>query len=157
MTRLEEWTFDHLFMPLARWGFAKLHWPIFERLDFLPHKCSACGHRENIAIENGGRWTEQCGVMTSRSDAMEIVNELCEYEAGSHRHTACFLRVPVNTINGAETLRTHRDHRFGPAVENSTLYAELNSETEIINLVELERAYTQAKELCRRIETFGRR
>jgi hypothetical protein len=142
MTRLEQITFDWLFMPVARFGFRHLHWPIFEKLDKL--KCEKCGH-VNI-VENGGRWTEKTTVVTTRDLAICA----CKGKTGAYWH-----RLPVNALGNDATLRTHRDHVF-PNSPGAAQYEKLSCEVETVNRVGLEQAHCRGSELLDQLAATNR-
>lgn len=142
MTRFEQWTFDRLFMPLARWGFNKLHWPIFERLDEL--KCERCAHVNKV--ENGGRWTEKETVVTTRALAVQLCRE-----PGSYFH-----RLRVNDTKLDPTLRERPDHCF-PNSNGAKQYAGSSIDVDEVNRNTVDLAYIRGTELLERLSAISNR
>lgn len=143
MTRFELFTFEHVFMPIARWGFRRLHWPIFEKLDKL--KCDQCGFENQV--ENGGCWTEKQTVVTTRHLAEQVVRD--SNGSGSYWH-----RMPVNAMGSTRTLRTHNDHRF-PKSPGAKQYVRLSSDVDEVNRSTVANVHSRGSEVLERLSALN--
>jgi len=135
LTWWERWTFDNLYLPLARYGFRHWHWPIYERLDRL--RCEACGH-DNV-IENGGCWTEKEEIVTTRELAIEACKSPDYY----------FHRLRVNAVPADATLRTHNDHDF-PRSPGHRGYQSICDDVGHVSMAELESLAHQVRTVNQR-------